>query len=279
VSLIKRLSGDALCVGLGVDHFYVALRRGKQFKAEHAHQQAVDNPELHWQPVLSEVQSWLRHAHLDCQGLPLRISLAGWWCPLQSVPWSDALLKPKSAQAFLHNQFVATYGEAARNWVLTSDAAPYGQPRVACAIEAELLTGLQALAPGRVQSVESVVSLGARALLAKTGPRAACAIIEPGRFSLLHMDGLRIVAAQAQAWSGSWERELASSWMRWCLRQPELAEIKQVALLNLSGRGAGAGAGTAGSAATGLAAPFQAILMPDYGLPSGFAFLTCDNGS
>ncbi len=271
MSLIKRLSGDVLCVALGVDHFCVALRKGRQFASARAHRQAVDNPEWHWQPVLAELQSYLRHVHPEWQGLPLSVSLASWWCPLQSVPWSDALLKPKSAQTFLQNQFIATYGDVARNWVVTSDAAPYGQPRMACAMEAELLAGLQALAPGRVRSVESVVSLGVRSLLAKTGPRAACAIVEPGRFCLLQLDGMRIIASQAQAFGGAWEAELASSWRRWCLRQSELAAIKQVALLNLSGRGS-----TAGAAAADLPAPFQPVLLPDFGLPSGFAHLTCD---
>lgn len=301
MSLTKLFSRRVLCLHLGSDSFAAVQRQGRQFDVASSHFQAVANPGQAWEVVLAELQSWLRHAPAGFQGLPLRISLASRWCQMQSLPWSDALLTPASAARFLQNQFVAAYGEAARDWIISSDDAPYGEPRMACAIERDLHDALQALGqelnPGApsaasmgsgagkhaslagsgsrppvaaLQALEPVVAQAVRAMLARVGRREACAVIEPGRFSLFLLQKQRIVGVQTQACSGNWERELAASWMRWTLRQPELAQIRQVALLNL---------GVPATPAATLAAPFEAVLLPDFNLPANLASLSCDRGA
>lgn len=287
MSLTKLFSRRVLCLGLGSDGFSAVVRDGKQFVSSTAYEQAVNNPEQAWQVVLSELQTWLRQAGSSYQGLPLRITLASRWCQMQSLPWSDALMSPASRAQFLQNQFVALFGDAARDWVIQADDAPYGQPRVACAIERELFDGLQQLAGGArdggsakpaaslnpaLQAVESILSLGVRALLARAGSREACAIIEPGRFSLILLQKNRIIGMHSQSYAGHWERELPASWLRWTLRQPELAQIKQVAVLNLAGTRSGA------EGKIELAAPFENVLLPSFNLPPNLAVLACDRG-
>jgi hypothetical protein len=296
VSLIKLFSRRVLCLGLGSDSFAAVVRQGRQFQAATAHYQAVPNPEQAWQVVLSEMQTWLRQAGAPYRGLPLRITLASRWCQMQSMPWSDALAGEASGTRFLQNQFVALYGEAARDWIIQSDDAPWGRPRMACAIEHDLFEAVQQLAldvAGRagigatlaagagkspirsakapaLLSLEPLLSLAVRTLPERVARGEACAIIEPGRFSLLLLERGRIVALQSQPFVGDWHAELASAWLRWTLRQSELGLIQRVAVLDLSG--------TRAPADAALVAPFFSVPLALGNLPSNLAFLSCDRG-
>jgi hypothetical protein len=272
VSLIKSLSDRTLCISLQPGQFSCALREGRVFIAETAYQQTIDNPDGHWHPVLAACQAWLRQSERPSAGLPLSVTLSSRWCHLQSVPWSDAMLAEATAQRFLQTQFIALYDDAARDWVVNSDDAPYGQPRMACGIERELLDGLQEIATENAQplrAVESVIPLAWRAIAAaKAAQGRAVAVIEPGRISFAGIHNKRLVAIQSQSFVRPWDSELPQAWRRWVLRSPELADISQVAVLNLSGV----------AASSELPQPFHHVLLPSYGLAPTYAFLTCNSG-
>jgi len=51
------------------------------------------------------------------------------------------LLHDGSAQRFQEAQFVGIYGDVARGWATVCDDAPYGVPRLACAVERAFLEG------------------------------------------------------------------------------------------------------------------------------------------
>jgi hypothetical protein len=270
----KLLARRSLCIGLGVDHFCLALRHGRQWQLADAIQMPVDNPDQQWQVVLGALSSCLQQAGPQYQGVPLRITLASRWCPMQSVPWSDALFNPKQATQFLQNQFVALFGEAARDWVIQADDAPYGQPRMACAIERDLLTALHSLAEqsgSHLQSVESSLSLAWRNGMAQANSKGRCqamALVEPGRISLALLHNNRLQALLAHACGSAWERDLAAHWMRWGLRQNELQQISRVVVFNLSSQ-----------TAPTLSAPFEVIALPNSALGPRLALLHCDGGA
>ncbi len=262
MSLIDRYNRRVLCVALAPEQLTAVLRSGGRIVAGSEVCIALTPTHGHWQSALDALQAWLQQDAQGLRGVPIAVSLASRWCQMTMLPWSDALLDPVGAQHFTQAQFGAIFGELARSWVITTDDAPYGQPRLACAIERALLTALQdcAAANGHTcVSVEALLPIAARAL-AGAKP-AAIAVIEPGRMLFAALTKGRIVALQTQPCSTAWAEELAPAWQRWSLRAPELAGIASVAVANLLGKSAGAE----------LPARFQATPLPNHGLAPAYA--------
>ncbi len=244
MSLIERLGGPlrapTLCLHLAPRQLGYALRQGGRIVPASAGRVAIDNPDGHWQLPLAALDAWLRQPGRPGAGLALALSLASRWCPMAMAPWSDALLAEPGAARYLQTQLAALYGEGARGWSISADDAPYGQPRLVCGVDSELLQALRHLAAEHGQpcrAIEPVLTLAWRAIAA-TRP-AAFALVEPGRLVLAAVGGGRIVALHAQASQDDWRAELARAWQRWCLRAPELAAIARVAVVDLSGAPAG----------------------------------------
>ncbi|SFU89571.1 hypothetical protein SAMN05216552_1013110 [Pseudoduganella namucuonensis] len=167
--------------------------------------------------------------------LPVSISLSGRWCQMVLAPWSDALMAEPAASRFLQMQLSAVYGDAARTWSVSCDDAPYGHPRLACGIDADLLESLQSiLAEHRLRcaAIEPLVGTVCRTL---DGKPTAFAVAEQGRLSMAVLSRSRVTAFQTQPCGDNWHNELAQAWQRWTLRAPELAAIDDVAVMDLSG--------------------------------------------
>ena len=265
MSLTDLFGGRTLCVALAPGQLTALVRSGSRVVAGSATRIVFDPQEGHWQGALDALAAYLGPQGTAPAGLPLSLGLSTRWCQLAVLPWSDALLDEAGAQRFMEAQFAGIFGEVARAWTVRCDDAPYGQPRVACALDRALVDGLHALAAEhgrRCVALESLLPIAWRAIAA-TGPRAF-ALVEPGRLVLAATMGGRIVAVQAQALRGAWHAELPQAWRRWTLRAPELGEIAQVALVNLDADAAPApvpaGFFAAPSAST-LTPPFAAVAM------------------
>ena len=61
------------------------------------------------------------------------------------VPWESALATPEEELAFARHAFAEIHGDAARAWDVRVSPGRVGQPRVACAVDAELLQALRTL--------------------------------------------------------------------------------------------------------------------------------------
>lgn len=172
--------------------------------------------------------------------LPVSISLSGRWCQMVMAPWSDALMAEPAASRFLQMQLSAVYGDSARAWSVSCDDAPYGHPRLASGLDANLLQVLQSTLEEhrlRCSSIEPLVGAVCRSL---DGSPAAFAVAEQGRLSMAALSRGRVAAFQSQPCGGDWHSELAQAWQRWTLRAPELAAISDVAVVDLSGVAQGA---------------------------------------
>jgi hypothetical protein len=262
VSLTDLFSNKTLCVALAPERITLAVRAGKRLLPDTAVTLPIDHPEGHWQGALAALRTWLEHEAQQVAGLPLAISISNRWCQLAMLPWSDALLEDDSARRFALAQLAAVYGDAAHGWSIVCDDAPYGQMRLACAIERDFLDGLQALAKEcghRCVSVESALAVAVRAV-AGSAPRAL-ALQERGRIVLAQLDKGRIVGVQAQPCRSDWQADLAQAWQRWSLRAPELAGIDSVALLRSDETPA---SGT-------LSDLFNAVRLPSFTLAPAFA--------
>lgn len=59
------------------------------------------------------------------------------------LPWSRHLSGGPEWEAFARHRFTETHGAQAKDWEIRVSPAPGSSPRVACALDAELLSGLR----------------------------------------------------------------------------------------------------------------------------------------
>jgi len=59
------------------------------------------------------------------------------------VPWSEQISDTNEEQAFIRHCFIKTSGAEAQRWALRMSPAGYGETQVACAIDQDLLDGLE----------------------------------------------------------------------------------------------------------------------------------------
>ena len=265
MSLIDRFSNKTLCVALAPGQLTALVRSGKRIYGDSAVRIALDDAQGHWQGALAALENFLAQGGAAIKGLPLSLSLSNRWCQLAMLPWSEALANPEASERFVQAQFAGLFGDGARDWTATCDDAPYGEPRLACAVERVLLDDAQrvaALYGHRCIGVEAALALAWRASAA---PRPdAFAVVEQGRIVLAAAQAGRIVAVHAQACHGDWRAELAHGWRRWTLRMPHLTHIDSVAVICLDGTVSAPlpdGFHAAALAATSLGPEFAAVCM------------------
>jgi len=127
------------------------------------------------------------------------------------VPWSDALAGAAEEEAYVRHHFVRIHGERAKSWALRCSEAPRGAPRLASAVDRELVEALKGACPG-LASVQpwlmaainrwrrEIPPGGAWLLLAEREPERACIA--------LHARGAwRSVQNAKGAWLDLLERE------------------------------------------------------------------------
>jgi hypothetical protein len=255
-------SSKTLCVALAPEQITLAIRSGKHVFPDSAVSIALNHPEGHWQGAVAALGSWLEAPGHAAAGLPIAVSVSNRWCQLAMLPWSEALLGADEARRFALAHFAGLFGDVAHGWSITWDAAPYGEMRLACAIERDFLDALHSAAQAgghRLIAVESALSIAGRAV-GQHRP-AAFALQERGRVVLAQLEKGRIVGVQAQPSRGNWNSDLAQAWQRWTLRSPELAAIRRVALVRLDDT----------PAQGPLGELFDAVRLPSYTLAPSFA--------
>lgn len=131
------------------------------------------------------------------------------------VPWSGALATPSEEEAYLRHYFAKIHGERAKAWLFRASEARRGEPRLASAVDAELVAAIRALFPkggaARLVSVQPAlmhVFNGARGAMPQPGG-AWLVIAEPDRACVaLHADGaFRAVQNAKGEWRTLLERE------------------------------------------------------------------------
>jgi hypothetical protein len=238
--LLNRFSGRGLRIYLAPQRVIVTALDGSKVADTIA--LPVVNADGRWHAPLAALKSRLQadgseagavQASLAAR-VPVSFSLAGRWCHSLIAPWSDALLAEPGATRFLRLQLAAVYGDAAQGWTVTADDAPYGQPRLACGIDNELLLALQALCAELhypCAAIEPVLATVCRQM-----PGAApFAIAEQGRLTLAAPARGRIAAIHTQPCGAAWPLELECAWQRWSLRQPELDAEAGIGVVDLTG--------------------------------------------
>lgn len=131
------------------------------------------------------------------------------------VPWSAALATPAEEEAYLRHHFAKIHGERAKGWLYRASEGRRGEPRLASAVDGELVAAVRALFPkggkAKLASVQPAlmhVFNGARAAVPPAGG-AWLVIAEPDRACVaLHADGaFRTVQNAKGEWRTVLERE------------------------------------------------------------------------
>lgn len=129
------------------------------------------SPGAQWQAALApaEVQpQWTEalealHAGLDALGpsqhASLHVRLSNQFVRYALVPWSDDLRNDAEVAAFARHRMRETYGDVAEAWEIRLGAGWPGAPRVAAAVDRELVEGLAAIARNRGVRLSAVEPL------------------------------------------------------------------------------------------------------------------------
>jgi hypothetical protein len=253
VSLIKRLFRSGATPHQAIlmtPHYLLSVQRCKQRIIEGSARQLNVPQAGSWQASVEALRTLLQQNATHPLRLPLEISISGRWSQLAMAPWSEQLLRPATAQAFLQLQLMALYGEAVQHWQISSDDAPYGQPRLVCGTERALLQALRDVVSQtghRCHRIEPVLGNLLRTLSPALAPvrttawqaappatLQALAIIESGRLTIATLETGRVTTVQSQPVSEAWRTELPQAWRRCSVRTPELASIERVAVVNLT---------------------------------------------
>lgn len=100
-----------------------------------------------WSAPIAALAGWLAQ-HGPCQ---LELVLSHRFLRFACLPWSDAVTGEEELKTLARLAMESHYGDMA-GWTLVVDDAPWGRPRLACAVEETLLQGLH----------EAVTQAGAR---------------------------------------------------------------------------------------------------------------------
>lgn len=268
MSLIDRFSSKSIYIGLAPRQLISVISQRKKAIVGTAASRSVDNPRNDWKPLLDEMRNFLQDANRSStKTSSLGIFLSSHWCKTMMVPWTDSLLKKEVAEQFLISQYAAVYGEEAKNWIIISDDAPYGEPRLTCSIEKDLWQALQQTATEnkkKCRLIEPVFSAGWRTISCLSGKAVkAFAIVEEGRLTLGRATQGKITAIFSQSATTEWPQDLIRGWQRWQLRTPYISETTEIHVLNL----------TETYSEFVLPSPFKQIAIPDAGLSTVYSYM------
>jgi hypothetical protein len=234
MSLNNASASPVLSIGLAPEILTAVVRHAHQVVAHSDLRIAAEDPDGGYDGALDTLRHYLGRTGSALRGAPLSVAVSTRWCQLEMLPWSTALVFPDSALRYRQAHFTAIYGELARHWEIVCEEAPFGQPRLACGIDAGLLAGVRAIAlqhGHRLVAIESALSLAARRLAPER--QQAIALIERHRLVLATLAHGCIDSVLAQASIGAWHAHLPQGWQSWKLCAPEAGEIAQVALISV----------------------------------------------
>jgi hypothetical protein len=166
----------------------------------------------------------------------MRVLLADGWLAACSMPWSAALLRSGQAHAQARARLAQAGFALAPGDVIRVDDAAFGAPRLALGFPAELMGMLAAAAHRNAAQLASVLPLSAAGwVLAQRHrrPLAALALADTGMLVVARAMDQRARIQDITVRSGAGVTPQAL-WQRLCLRDPQLAALGEVALLDLS---------------------------------------------
>lgn len=180
--------------------------------------------------TLAGVCAALERVQIETGAARLRAVVADKWLAVASVPWSAALQDTGRADAFARGQLQQAGHELQPADTVRLDDAAFAQPRLAVAYPAPLLDALRALAARSRAGLASVLPTSVAGWAVASRGRAALAVLDQGQVMLAQ--GARRLADVTQREGGV--AELQGLWQRMRLRDPRLAAVTELGVLDLA---------------------------------------------
>lgn len=196
--------------------------------------------------ALSQLHSTLANAkNLPQEDLLLsgvrevRVLVADLWLAITDIPWSATLMQRDGV--FARSQFAAAGFEMDPADSVKIDDAPFGQPRLAVAYPDALLTALAGLAAGLHARLTSVLPFSVAAWAEVSHRRrdksTALALFDEGLTLFAQgtdcLTGVTMRAVNAAGGDAA-AQALREQWQRMQWRDPQLASVEHLPVLNLS---------------------------------------------
>lgn len=128
------------------------------------------------------------------------------------VPWSAELTDAEEELSFTRHCFARVYGKAARQWEVRLSQEVSESPRLASAVDAELLDGLRGVFDGagiRLRSIQPHLMAAFNACRSGLPPTSAWfALLEPGKLCLGLLDHGRWLQVRSLRIGRAWREEL-----------------------------------------------------------------------
>jgi hypothetical protein len=179
------------------------------------------------------------------RGVELRVIIADTWLSMAPIPWSPAMSRKDSAQAFARDYLSQLGFAVASDDEIRLDDAPYGASRLAVAYPLELLQAIRQCAlrwNAYWRSLRPVSVLAWNALGRKRRLEAV---------AILSENEVTLCLAGAKRWTGKKHLlevrtqphppdfliadALPLAWKRLCLRRPQALDIREALVLDASG--------------------------------------------
>jgi hypothetical protein len=194
-------------------------------------------------PPLDALGAALQQVPAMSAGSEMRVVVADNWLAAATVPWSPAMQQAAGAASAARARLAAAGFRIAPGDTVRVDEAPFGAPCLAIGYPAALLGALAQAAGGVNARLASVLPLTVAGwTLARRnghGAPAALALLDDGLIALARGSGggrarpdeLTVRSAHGAPDAGG--HGLHALWQRLCLRDPQLAAVADVAVLDL----------------------------------------------
>lgn len=166
--------------------------------------------ECSWHAPLQALQSVLpdlRDSHAEAT-----VILSNQFMRYTLVPWSENLANAEEELAYSRHCFTRVFGQVAENWVLRLDRGLTGTPRLASAVDADLIDGLRGVfdtAGIPLKSIQPYLMAAFNACRRNLPQSSAWfAVLEPGNVSLGLLDHGRWLQVRSLRIGGVWHAEL-----------------------------------------------------------------------
>lgn len=173
----------------------------------------------------------------------VRVVVADSWLAMVGVPWSKSLKSAEGAESYARSRLQEAGFSSAPDDLLRIDDAPFGVPRLVVAYPTALLSACQAVASHLQARLVSLLPLSAAAwqVMRDSGERRSRAlavlddelllVARSGSAASPRLDEVILRARQNESEiPGS---DLLGTWQRLTLREPLLASVESVPLLDL----------------------------------------------
>jgi hypothetical protein len=128
------------------------------------------------------------------------------------VPWSENLANAEEELAYSRHCFTRVYGQVAENWILRVDHGMTGAPRLASAVDADLIDGLHGVfdtAGIPLKSIQPNLMAAFNASRRNMPQNSAWfAVLEPGNLTLGLLDHGHWLQVRSLRIGGVWHAEL-----------------------------------------------------------------------